>query len=83
MFSFSCRRLLQVRNYKTVRVTDGLSHLREDHKRERQMSLDKQNEEKRLRKEAIQLKKEEENWRNFILTPPVVRSDLMPVQPRL
>ena len=69
MFSFSCRRLLQVRNYKTVRVTDGLSHLREDHKRERQMSLDKQNEEKRLRKEAIQLKKEEERIKAASVPP--------------
>ena len=71
MYSISRRLLLQVRCYKTVRVADGLSHLRDDHKRERQINLDKAKEEKEAKMKAIQLEKEEKK-KKAAATPPLV-----------
>ncbi|KAL5250653.1 hypothetical protein ACHWQZ_G016401 [Mnemiopsis leidyi] len=66
-----CRRLLQVRNYKTVRVSDGLSHLRDNHKREQQINLDKEYKEKRAERAAA-LRKMEEEKKKVNSTPPLV-----------
>ena len=66
-----CRRLLQVRNYRTVRVSDGLSNLRDDYLREKQMHRDKIGETKKAEKAAA-LKKREDEKKKAASTPPLV-----------